>query len=495
MQFKKRRKGFVLAMVIALVCLTTNCWAFDVPILDYSTVNSSNRQFATGIDESSFERKLVFNWNGTDNSRIRVWSNNSTINTALRARQLKEALLNFGDLPAEIDGNGRLELKIEALIMEVTILYAIDAEDVIEAVVDGATMAVLVQIVNWAYRDGLRSASALKDFLLRYENLHDILDINEFVDDVLLQMPDIPQLIKDNLFVYQIEGPIMGGITDPCDNVVDDFVCGQVYQHLIDPTWDPICICRGSNLLVERYRDSATCKLIPNRSYSDGQVFVYERYCGIKGYSLSEAVDFDEGGDPNNPPYDESTDNTPNPNSHDSGGSDLSISNCYLSIAGKDDWKHQINKTLTYEQSFQIEAEGRVRNESDFEAKNVDWDWRVDGGKKNFDRDDKKLDEDTVDIDPNSKVKKHMGRSTIKLSSDGKTVTITGPKGSKSFPVKDGKCKVYIFIDVENDDDDDISSRDSSKHEYGVVEITVQKPPLTPKQKVAVVQILMEFFM
>ncbi len=181
--------------------------------------------------------------------------------------------------------------------------------------------------------------------------------------------------------------------------------------------------------------------------------------------------------------YNDTTDNNPDSNSHDSGGSDLSISNCYLSIAGKDDWKHQINKTLTYGHSFQIEAEGRVRNESNSEAKDVDWDWRVDGGKKNFDRDDRKIDEEKeLDIDPNSKVKKHLGRSTVKLSSDGKTVTITGPKGSKSFSVQDdGKCKFYIFIDVENDDDDDISSRDSSKHEYGVVEITAKKPNYQPK--------------
>jgi hypothetical protein len=66
-----------------------------------------------------------------------------------------------------------------------------------------------------------------------------------------------------------------------------------------------------------------------------------------------------------------------------------------------------------------------------------------------------------------------MGRSTVSLSADSQTVTIAGPDGSKSFPGINGKCKFYIFIDVEDDDDDDISSKTSSKHEYGVVEVIV----------------------
>ena len=203
-------------------------------------------------------------------------------------------------------------------------------------------------------------------------------------------------------------------------------------------------------------------------------------YVTARERSMCDEVYGTGGGNSNNDNPNEyplyTNDDFPDPNSHDNGGSDLSISNCYLSIYGENDWKHKITKILKPGQSFQINAEGRVRNKSkSFKAKNVDWDWRADGGEKNFDRDDVKLDEDTVDIDPNSKVKKHMGRSTVKLSSDSKTVTITGPKGSKSFPAKDGQCKVCIFIDVEDDYDDDISSRNPSKHEYAVVEVIVKE--------------------
>ena len=154
-----------------------------------------------------------------------------------------------------------------------------------------------------------------------------------------------------------------------------------------------------------------------------------------------------------------------------SGDANLSIRSFNLSIAGTDEWEREIDKVLYFGRSFQIEGEARIRNKSGSDAEDADIDYRIDHG-RNFDRDDTKIDEERkLDIDGNETITKHMGRTTVTLSNDGKTVTVYGPDGHESFDVVDGVATFYIFVDVENDDDDDISSSFSGDNEYGVVHV------------------------
>jgi len=206
------------------------------------------------------------------------------------------------------------------------------------------------------------------------------------------------------------------------------------------------------------------------------------RFCqGIFSSQLDSHYRFDDEGDNqdlgDNSGSDNSDPSDPTIYTQDE-DSDLHIKDFHLAVYGTDDWEHRVEKQLYPGQSFQIEGEVRIENDSGVDAGDIDSDYRVDHG-KNFDTDDTKIDEDNLfDLDLYETITKSIGRTTISLSEDGLTVTVQGPGRSESFQVENGFCKIYFFVDIENDDDDDISSN-SDSDEYGVVEITVI--PFTPK--------------
>ncbi|MEA2007372.1 MAG: PKD domain-containing protein [Patescibacteria group bacterium] len=476
MEIKKRKKSFALAIVLALVCLTTDCWATEnikIGMLDYTTVSSGSQRFASELDDSFIDRKLVFDFNGMDDKRVRVWSSDNTIRIALRTRQLKENLIDIGDFEASLNSNGELKVDIEALIMEVTILYAIDAEEIIEVLVDEVTMAALVQVVNLAYKDKLRSASALKNFLLAYEHLHDIQDISDFVDEVLTQVPDVPQLIKDNLFIYQVESSPWA-LSDPCNNVVNDFVYGQVSSALIDPIWDPIC--RGTHPLVKRFRDPATCKLIPTYSPTDGKLYVYGQYCSLESYAffntVSSSYTYPFGGDSdatNSNPYVDAD--------------DVHITHHHIRPFDIGSWHEQVDIDLGPGQSFEFHTQARVENRSNHDLEDIDIDYLIVKDKKDFDiphSQRKRLDDDKVDIDEGDKENKTMAKTRVSISSDFTTIKVDClGRHDFTFPItqeniNEREITLYFYIDVETESGDDRDVSDEMKtDEFGKLEINL----------------------
>ncbi len=104
-----------------------------------------------------------------------------------------------------------------------------------------------------------------------------------------------------------------------------------------------------------------------------------------------------------------------------------------------------------------------VKNKSDYDSYDTDIDYRVDHHKNKFDSNDTKLAEDTVDIPAGSTITKHMGRTTVHVSHDGKTITVSKGSHHETFDVINGKATFYIFLDVENRGDKDISSETNNQ--------------------------------
>lgn len=160
---------------------------------------------------------------------------------------------------------------------------------------------------------------------------------------------------------------------------------------------------------------------------------------------------------------------------------DLHISRFHIREVGDDEYRHRIEKTLEWGRSCKIEGELKVRNESSRKARDVDSDYRIDGDRNRFDKNDTKVDEDSpFDIDPGEKVTKRMNAVTIRVSDDGKSVKVSGDN-SESFPIENGFAKIYFFADVEEDGGDHDISSENDPDEYGVVEITAIIPNYLPR--------------
>ena len=104
-----------------------------------------------------------------------------------------------------------------------------------------------------------------------------------------------------------------------------------------------------------------------------------------------------------------------------------------------------------------------VKNKSDYDSYDTDIDYRVDHHNNKFDSNDTKLSEDTVDIPAGGTITKHMGRTTVHVSHDGKTITVSKGSHHETFDVINGKATFYIFLDVENRGDKDISSETNNQ--------------------------------
>ena len=161
---------------------------------------------------------------------------------------------------------------------------------------------------------------------------------------------------------------------------------------------------------------------------------------------------------------------------------DISIDSFRIRNVAGGDWEHSVGANLNWGESLYVKGRLVVCNESQLEAKDIDSDYRIENN-KDFDDDDTKVDQDSAfDLDSGECTEKNMTSIKIQVSSDGQSVTTSGPDGSRTMPVSNNFVKVYFFSDVEekgrSNGDDDISSETNDK-EHGVARITVKDPVVT----------------
>ena len=155
---------------------------------------------------------------------------------------------------------------------------------------------------------------------------------------------------------------------------------------------------------------------------------------------------------------------------------DITIKSCKVKIYDETNYQHSVTKTIGKDESFAIDAEAKVKNKTDYDSYDTDIDYRVDSSRNNFDSNATKLASDTVDIDAEDTIAKHMGRTIVHVSSDGKYITLSKGSHSKTFSVINGKATFYIFLDVQNRGDKDISSQ-TNHDEYAKVTVFVSSKP------------------
>ena len=156
---------------------------------------------------------------------------------------------------------------------------------------------------------------------------------------------------------------------------------------------------------------------------------------------------------------------------------DLTIKSCKVKIDNETSYQHSISKTLGVNDYFVIDAEARVKNKSNYDSYDTDIDYRIDHHRDKFDSNDTKLAQDTVDIPAGDTITKHMGKTTVKVSNDGKTITVSKGDHHETFNVINGIATFYIFLDIENRGDEDISS-ETNHDEYAKVTVIVSQPDL-----------------
>ncbi|MEA2006608.1 MAG: hypothetical protein U9O20_00390 [Patescibacteria group bacterium] len=184
---------------------------------------------------------------------------------------------------------------------------------------------------------------------------------------------------------------------------------------------------------------------------------------------------------------------------------DLHITSVKGGLASEDydDMNHSITETIIPGQCVKTSFVARYINEADQEAKDVDFDWRADSDRSCFDEEDNNLcNENLEDVDAGEKNKKTFNNANLCVSSDGKTLTLTGPDGSISSNFQsdgvDQIANVYVFADVEekgrDNGDQDISDENSSD-EYVKIEVVLSsslhyRELLTHEQEVAVLTVI-----
>jgi len=205
----------------------------------------------------------------------------------------------------------------------------------------------------------------------------------------------------------------------------------------------------------------------------------YIDYILGQGY-VSDVLETNIGGEWADDNDDE--DVTPNPYVD---ADDIHITHCKISEDGEEDWDHDLSITLSPGESYVFDLEGRVRNKSDHELKNVDVDYRFTPTRE-FTGDHPKLGDDEVDIAAFDKESEHLRDVKVKWTEDMEKISVRhDDKKETVYLTTEHKTekfmKVYFYLDVETEtgSDRDISS-ENAKDEYAKIEITFDFPEPDP---------------
>ena len=394
-----------------------------IPIVDYANVNTSHKTNADEIQIFPGIQWLEFNSNGIDFNKVSLWSDDAVINTVLRLYQTEESWTGLNSDFRFVSKDGVVGVDVSGLVFTTGIFYLVDADDILEEIIEDVRSRVFVAVINNLYKHNkyVSLASKLAKVLVYYDRFDDYSDALSYAREVLFEMPDIPNLVKDKLFLFHKESS--GGVHhDPCSNVIDGFIPGQVREDLVSNLWDGIC--RGYNPLVERFRHSATCKLIPTYSPNDGKVYVYDTLCSIKDYPIGNAIDNSDGDSstggawcsggpyPDDPIYD----NDPFvPNA------DVSIRYLRIKGPGQSHYHTESGAVFSPGQTQEIRLEGKIKNESNDNADLARIQYCA-TTKKKFRHDERIwIDEDYLDhqerehdFDPGESITKH-GQAFIQM--------------------------------------------------------------------------------
>jgi|GEM_PF-2539604 len=268
---------------------------------------------------------------------------------------------------------------------------------------------------------------------------------------------------------------------DECDD------CGDlpaIYQSdFWGDTWDEYCRIYNPSPKVEAFRNSqgileydiCTSEGYPyyctncEVKYFDYTVILNEFYPGLGGGS-----GFDSSATSN--PYVEST--------------DIHITHCKIRPYKEGSWHEEVDVDMAPGQAFEFEIEGRVRNKSNYDLKDVDIDYCFVKDDKDFDvssQDRMCLDDDKVDIDEGEKESKHSRRSWVTIASDLSEITVaTDDRESFTLPITQGnlddeEITLYFYLDVETEDEEDRDVSDEAKSdERGKLEIHLVLPQPPP---------------
>jgi len=141
--------------------------------------------------------------------------------------------------------------------------------------------------------------------------------------------------------------------------------------------------------------------------------------------------------------------------------------------------------TLDPGQTIFLETEGKVKNEGSNDLKDVDIDHRVDASKDRFDENDTNMGDDKDDIDRGDIEVSHSPRITIEVANDGRSVYVKGDGSGERFSLIENRITLYFFLDVESENDKDISSP-HVRQEYAKVNIIVREM-IPPEEREALV--------
>ncbi|MEN8252600.1 MAG: PKD domain-containing protein, partial [Patescibacteria group bacterium] len=157
---------------------------------------------------------------------------------------------------------------------------------------------------------------------------------------------------------------------------------------------------------------------------------------------------------------------------------DIEISRFDSKVYGEGNYGHKVEKTVLYGNEIYLGGELTFSNKSKREtASGVEFECFI-GDDFHFDKNDfKVVHSDAFDIAPNATVTKNMGKLSIKVSDDGKSIIVSGAQ-SKIIPTLNGVAQFYLsaYVKVKGvkDGDWDISSATDTR-QYAVVKITAQR--------------------
>lgn len=173
---------------------------------------------------------------------------------------------------------------------------------------------------------------------------------------------------------------------------------------------------------------------------------------------------------------------------------DVHITHHHIRPFEEGSWHERVDKELGPGESFIFHTEARVENRSAYDLNNVTIDYGI-ATIKDFDLLEgqrKILASEQINILLGEKENKTLPRSTVTISEDLETITISTENGNSFiFPITEedktqGEITFYFYINVETEGgwDSDVSS-EASPDEYG--KLTIQLLPITSKFTASVV--------
>jgi hypothetical protein len=148
-----------------------------IPSVDYDDVNTSHKVNADAIQTALTMYWLEFDANNVDWSKVSVWSNNTVINTVLQLHQTRDLLLGFENGLRAVSKDGVIGVDVTGLVSATGILYLIDADDVLEEIIEDVRGRVFVAVINGIIKSGeYRLGHILARLLVHYDRFDDYSD-------------------------------------------------------------------------------------------------------------------------------------------------------------------------------------------------------------------------------------------------------------------------------------------------------------------------------